>query len=740
MASFLEEIQNEIKVAEERAEKFIELNNTRINCSEIALSIIGMNCCITGSRSEGVHQNESDTDVLIYGNDIEFADEEKMSTANRLYVTVETTDKYPGYALLRVNEGDRGRDLELLQFLKQPMDILCNEVKGSHYLSTHKTISAMSIYAAFKLPWTGGTLTLEENSGPAKHVTVEMGNRKTDLDILYAIQSNVSARYMDQWKNRTRFWPSLPIVKEIIGLPVFVVPLSHPLCEEEIRDSQWKFSFNLQERFMMRSLNGAQIISCNLFKVLKQHLKQLEDTTNSDQKVVLKSYYFKTCFLWTLEQIQESNWCEKNIVDNTISCVRYLTNCLRAKQCPHIFIPENNLFEGKDIISTDTSALENFLASICDKEHHLWKDLMTKVLLIHNKMYMQKQPMLNCVSTCRHILVQSVKNENVGEALHTLTKRYKMIDLLEIKNGNCDTDWKNSILQTLQSVIGTLQCIMQKKVEKSEEEKHVTIDTTIDTYETIASTEVEYEDRMCDFSEDNSRSITCATNLQNVKCKNNQTDAIKSEVYWKDLLHEASEMDFCSGKLKEATVQFWLKDLGKAKLVTSKVIERNAVDIMHHTGFNHVRDKTFNDAENSKKDWISLVQNHVNFDVFFIPAEISACPPAIQLQLCEGRGLTLNPLVYAFYLHYCIMQQENLHPTEVEKHLARWQTLLDNREKAGYSYIDWELIAFCYLQTGKYEAAFQNLLAASRLRDMGRAHHWLLGLVIFHSINAKMAS
>ena len=649
----------ELEVAINKAGDFIKINCIRVACIEKALSLIGMECHITGSRSEGVHVGESDTDILCIGIDIEAITKHTPGATHSLEVLLETESNKPGYGKLRVQQCNLEKDIHIMTYMQKPLKFLCNKIGNSYYLSNKKSIDATSIFAYHILPWSGGRLASVEINGPAKHVSVEMGKEQADIDILYAIPCRQITQEISKWRTRPRTLPRSDLVEEISLLPIFMVPVGHRLSSPKTQDFQWKFSFNLHERTLMRNLSGPQLICCNILKVLKYQLKENKSLYSGvAEDSMLKSYYFKTCFLWTLERIPEANWTTDNIIPNTILSLEYFIKCLQDKFCPHYFIPDNNLFEGKHVHMADTSQFQHFLVSLCDKDHPLWKVLVTKVIQMLNGMYMKKQAIIDAVSTCRNLLILSVKTEDVEKAIDELQNQNTVIESLPATE--YDSDFKETMMKSLQHHIEILNGY----------QGNIAIDT--------------------------------------------QTD----------------NLDFCTVKLKAATIHYKMGHLDNALKVTKMVIERNATNIMYFTGFTHVKDPTFNAKENCKKNWKTLMMDNIYYDLLFIPAEKKLCLPAIQLLLCEGRGVVMNPLVYAYYLQFCIMKENGSKVKEVKDLLYHLQSLVNLKEKAGFIFTDWEIVSFCFLQLGSFQESYQNLKIAISKRDSGNAHFWQLALLV----------
>ena len=88
------------------------------------------------------------------------------------------------------------------------------------------------------------------------------------------------------------------------------------------------------------------------------------------QNRYVQSYHIKTVFLWYCEQTSQSEFTEASFVLRVFDLLKCLQRCLMARDCPHYFIPTNNLFQyiNEQVIE---KTLQNVNVSI-EKAHDIW--------------------------------------------------------------------------------------------------------------------------------------------------------------------------------------------------------------------------------------------------------------------------------------------------------------------------------------------------------------------------------
>ncbi|XP_053389932.1 uncharacterized protein LOC128552888 [Mercenaria mercenaria] len=136
----------------------------------------------------------------------------------------------------------------------------------------------------------------------------------------------------------------------------FVVPTGH--CLSETERLEWRISTSLAERCVMFNMNITQI---KCYVVLKMIMKAFLND-------ILTSYQCKTVLMHLVEIISQELWMEENLVSCIMMSLRLLQLCVFTNNCPHYFIPENNLLDGRLDLETRHNvvhAIGNIIDSNC---------------------------------------------------------------------------------------------------------------------------------------------------------------------------------------------------------------------------------------------------------------------------------------------------------------------------------------------------------------------------------------
>ena len=131
----------------------------------------------------------------------------------------------------------------------------------------------------------------------------------------------------------------------VLDTPCYLVPKGHP--ESEDAALEWRVSFSVVERAIMKELTIPQ---------RKAYLCLIHFLKGSTKKERVKSYYLKTTFLWTLEEVGPHflDETENNMFSFITMVLEKLCTFFAEKNIPSFFVKNQNLlkdFTGKDIRS-----------------------------------------------------------------------------------------------------------------------------------------------------------------------------------------------------------------------------------------------------------------------------------------------------------------------------------------------------------------------------------------------------
>jgi len=167
------------------------------------------------------------------------------------------------------------------------------------------------------------------------------------------------------WTNRQRNhgWPDTATVDHIVNSGSDVVGISHPLCRQNKRISQYQFrlSFSRAEIVLLNSWKPRQQI---VYHMLRHFLKKdhLTDSARNRQLVIMKSYHVKTLMLWTCEEKSQSWWEKTKLDEICVELLHELATWLDRKQCKQYFVADYNLYLHLDNAYMRTAS--NFLRDI----------------------------------------------------------------------------------------------------------------------------------------------------------------------------------------------------------------------------------------------------------------------------------------------------------------------------------------------------------------------------------------
>ncbi len=85
---------------------------------------------------------------------------------------------------------------------------------------------------------------------------------------------------------------------------------------------EWRTSFSLQERELMRNLNTVQYKCYVLMKYVKK------DMITSGLGDSISSYHCKTCLFYSIESTPAEFWTQDNLVDCLLYCLNTLLKWL----------------------------------------------------------------------------------------------------------------------------------------------------------------------------------------------------------------------------------------------------------------------------------------------------------------------------------------------------------------------------------------------------------------------------
>ena len=161
---------------------------------------------------------------------------------------------------------------------------------------------------------------------------------KTPISTMLCIHSPVWPLAAREWAFRVRryVWPSVELKKFILQHGCHVVPKGNPLSLT--RHIEWRWSFSLAEKFLVRTFNLTQLQCYFLLKLLVRYV------INSVVIEGLTSYHVKTIMFHMVENTHPSEWTKEKLAPCFVSCLEKLLQSLEDGCLYHYFISSYNLF------------------------------------------------------------------------------------------------------------------------------------------------------------------------------------------------------------------------------------------------------------------------------------------------------------------------------------------------------------------------------------------------------------
>ena len=196
------------------------------------------------------------------------------------------------------------------------------------------------------------------HNGPSCSTKFVSTNQHFDgVDIVYAIKCKEWPKIADEWLERRREydWPAGSLMEEAVETGCFLVPVGGH--HSRYKDLEWRISFVLAERLLIRRMNSIQ-------RFVYWFIKTIKDVVFTNYSDIISSYIIKTTILWVSEENDVSNWQPSMVLDYIRLCFLKILNFLQADFCPNYFMRTCNLFHGKYLDIQKSALLEtitNFL-------------------------------------------------------------------------------------------------------------------------------------------------------------------------------------------------------------------------------------------------------------------------------------------------------------------------------------------------------------------------------------------
>ncbi|KAK3584679.1 hypothetical protein CHS0354_021347 [Potamilus streckersoni] len=305
----------------------------------------GLRHYMFGSRSEGstgpgLH---SDRDVLLQYDGFKTVEDLFDCDPGRLnFLMLKDSSTHPGYVkLAKVDIFNRSLISHILRYR--------TDLHGNDILSKNcfDNILNFSYYL--------GLLPDYEQTGPAIHIPA--ANKIYSCDTVIAVRFSRWPREGYEWFLRYRpyGWPTLEQIQTSSKYGCFATQIGHPCSFEQ--DLEWRLSFSIAERELVRSFDDTTMYVYILLKMVKKTFIQ---PVIGDK---FSSYHCKVCMLWMREKTPQELWRTGNLLLCLHLCLRQLYEWASLGCCPDYFIVSNNLYD-RNIFGQTRVQLQRILGDL----------------------------------------------------------------------------------------------------------------------------------------------------------------------------------------------------------------------------------------------------------------------------------------------------------------------------------------------------------------------------------------
>ena len=275
---------------------------------------------LSGSRGEGFRFNDSDLDIMHWGNSERvvwnFSQVQFYNTSSHNVLLSDSSVSAPGFTLLWFPLHDASI---FVQFCSRHIV----NINGLPCVSSRKYRNAECTFKNFKThgPCTSGRIG------------------DTEIEHAHCLFSEFWPPIASSWVNRCHAWPSPNVVDGIIKSGCHLVAIGHKLGKHV--NDEWRISFSMAEKKLVYCMNHTQFLTYGLLKLF---LKEIINNGLNEEEKILCSYHIKTVVYWAIQQNTMFDWCPKNLLEGFWVCFKLLLKWIYEGICPNFFIPENNMF------------------------------------------------------------------------------------------------------------------------------------------------------------------------------------------------------------------------------------------------------------------------------------------------------------------------------------------------------------------------------------------------------------
>lgn len=683
------------------------------------------NTILTGSIMDGVGWKGYMTDIdtmlrFSYVTVVENGSDQPFNEKHHLF-KLEDDKTHPGYTRLMLQREGILMENNIFSLTPYGAKSYCFEEDGKHFLSSYKFKTAFNRYQLiperpawvmqssynYAVNFPDDDEILEH--GPSLCFTDET-KEEPSHDSVPCFHCPTWPKQAEEWITRMpRHWPDKEVVKRMVKMGCDVVPVG--FLKSKTRYLEWRLSFALTEKELLRTFNNTQHKCYALLKML------LKEVIQEKLPGVLSSFQVKNALFWTMEREEVTLWTDERIAEAFMKCVETLNDFVKNGVAPSYFIRSNNVLEDR-VLPTDLQELKV-----------LFSEIMTQGWAI-----LLKCKSLTAEPEVKTLLEKCVKNDDIDENM-----------LLAIDRP--DTD---SILLNHDQML----------FPRFEDARLEIFALMIQTNESLPLTIVRHHE-MLQRIEDRCVNAFYRKTLEPIVAAIKSSlgyhlfchDAVLTDNNLGSSLQEAEKYlsqgmmsDAAAGKLKYATFLYMSGRIPECITITSEITQN------HHalTFYNpHFLPSKFGPTQVDYQKYRSFVENRemsldqrymssVFHAVLFLPSEVHVVPEAVKFQLQSSLQEPLDyttwlswaiydPLVFAHYLTFlCKKHNKN---DDAEESLRAIENLLAEKN-VGYESSALNLLGFTYISMNQVERGIPFLLRAMENNIAPHSTLWSMGTFI----------
>ena len=620
----------------------------------------GLKTYYTGSFGEATFLQDSDQDIMIVAPNfrVNLEGDESFATEDITVVSAVVDKTLPCYAKLKViylDEKDQGIRMILEKGTDRELYISSDKFVEYFLLSARKKMKNRNGLHWFRNGPCASFVRLAADSGNPKEV---------DTDVAYAVRCNSWPKEaVERLCAMSKFdWPTKDVIEHVQLFPCHYVAVGRPNSEQSALE--WRMSFVLVERELLRNLSEKQYSCLILLKMLTKSVLQDKH---------LSSYHVKTLLFWHSEGTSTEWWENTNLISCVVCLLTKLKTCIESRVLPHYILQKNNLFFYK------------------------FENLEDKDKIIHKIEYLIQD------------ISPILQHKSMG-ALCDLWTQYNIIIFLEVAESSWTSLAIKENVESEQKNIITLHCIMLFS-------RLMRLPLLNDMFMNFTQV-LEYSRLDRAFNECLRKYLSVFKGLKehSLALSAGTDDEIKKHHMHlaKTAFEKGVDADALSSQMYLATFLFMSGQVVAAKDRLIIALSRNLGILYCGSCSLHgfLKTEPMLSVSIMKREPMGHIPPHrrkSTGDVVFSSEYISCVPRAVQFECaCSNTAISIHPLIYAYYLFVLVyhamgdIQQRTEALDDLEKSLP-----VTNGGEERYRSRALNLMGSCYQLIGDFNKTSQ---------------------------------